>query len=86
MSLKRWKEFGVKAQTLVVEAFGDKVQDMYEIQALCTDPDAQGRGYASALVEYVLKQVSRFPLHLSLCRSAKSRISRAMLTAMMSGC
>ncbi|KAM5534312.1 hypothetical protein V8D89_012040 [Ganoderma adspersum] len=54
--VKRWQEFGAKAQTLVVEAFGDKVRDMYEIQALCTDPDAQGRGYASALVEYVLKQ------------------------------
>ncbi|PIL37247.1 hypothetical protein GSI_00940 [Ganoderma sinense ZZ0214-1] len=53
---KRWKEFGAKAQMLVVEAFGNKVGDMYEIQALCTDPDAQGRGYASALVEYVLKQ------------------------------
>nr|VWP00556.1 Non-canonical non-ribosomal peptide synthetase FUB8 (EC (Fusaric acid biosynthesis protein 8) [Ganoderma boninense] len=53
---KRWKEFGAKAQALVTEAFGEKVKDMYEIQALCTCPDAQGRGYASALVEYVLKQ------------------------------
>ncbi len=48
----------------MVEAFGDKVPEMYEIQALCTDPDAQGHGYASALVEYVLKQVSFFPLLL----------------------
>ncbi|KAI1796286.1 hypothetical protein LXA43DRAFT_1090355 [Ganoderma leucocontextum] len=53
---KRWKEFGAKAKALVAEAFGDKVPDMYEIQALCTDPNAQGRGYASGLVEYVLKQ------------------------------
>ena len=33
---------------------------MIEIQALCTHPDMQGRGYASALVEYVLRQVSCF--------------------------
>ena len=57
---------------LVVEAFGDKVRDMYEIQALCTDPDAQGRGYASALVEYVLKQVSRFPYMSSAAVVLKS--------------
>ena len=65
LRLKRWKEFGATAQTLVVEAFGDKTPEMYEIQALFTDPEVQGRGHASALLEYVLKQVSRLTLHLS---------------------
>ncbi|TBU36955.1 hypothetical protein BD309DRAFT_670890 [Dichomitus squalens] len=53
---KRWKEFGAKARELVSAAFGEKVADMMEIQVLATDPDAQGRGYASALVKYVLRQ------------------------------
>ncbi|EJF61313.1 hypothetical protein DICSQDRAFT_61087, partial [Dichomitus squalens LYAD-421 SS1] len=52
----RWKEFGAKARELVSAAFGEKVADMMEIQVLATDPDAQGRGYASALVKYVLRQ------------------------------
>ena len=42
---------------LVEDAFGDKAAEMYEIQALATDPAAQGRGYGSALVQYVIEKV-----------------------------
>ncbi|KAI0335569.1 hypothetical protein GY45DRAFT_1316922 [Cubamyces sp. BRFM 1775] len=32
------------------DAFGEKVEDMYEVQILATAPEAQGQGYGSALV------------------------------------
>lgn len=40
------------------EAFGDRVKDMYEIIALATAQESQGRGYGSALVNYVLEKVA----------------------------
>lgn len=43
---------------LAKDAFGNKLDDMYVITALCTDPDMQGCGYGSALMKYVLDKVS----------------------------
>ena len=42
---------------MVKDAFGEKVKDMYEVQALATAPEAQGRGYGSALVRTVTDMV-----------------------------
>ena len=39
---------------MVLDLFGGKLKDMYEIQVLATHPAAQGRGYGSALVRYVV--------------------------------
>ncbi|KAI0352851.1 hypothetical protein OH77DRAFT_1512994 [Trametes cingulata] len=50
---KRKKEFMAKVVAMVSNAFGEKVADMYEVQALATAPEAQGRGYATALVNTV---------------------------------
>ncbi|KAH9899770.1 hypothetical protein C8Q73DRAFT_333730 [Cubamyces lactineus] len=50
---KRKKEVGGKIEAMVEDAFGEKVKDMYEIQALATAPEAQGRGYGSALVKTI---------------------------------
>ncbi|KAI0335568.1 hypothetical protein GY45DRAFT_811022 [Cubamyces sp. BRFM 1775] len=47
---KRKAEFRGKIKQMVQRAFGDKVDDMYDIQILGTAPEAQNRGYASALV------------------------------------
>ncbi|KAI0776013.1 hypothetical protein BD413DRAFT_602527 [Trametes elegans] len=52
---KRKSEFRDKIKLMIQEAFGDGdgVNDMYELQVLGTAPEAQGRGYASALVAAV---------------------------------
>ncbi|KAI0832527.1 hypothetical protein BC628DRAFT_1406981 [Trametes gibbosa] len=50
---KRLIEFAEKAKAMVLDAFGEKVGDMYEIQSLGTSPEVQGRGYGSALVTAV---------------------------------
>ncbi|KAI0335570.1 hypothetical protein GY45DRAFT_1316924 [Cubamyces sp. BRFM 1775] len=50
---KRKKEVEGKIGAMVEDAFGEKVKDMYEVQALATAPEAQGRGYGSALVTAV---------------------------------
>ena len=42
---------------MVKEAFGDQMKDMYEIMALATAQESQGRGYGSALVKYVLEKI-----------------------------
>ncbi|KAJ8496080.1 hypothetical protein ONZ51_g1359 [Trametes cubensis] len=49
----RKSEFRVKIQKMVQTAFGEKAKDMYYIHILGTAPEAQGRGYASALVNAV---------------------------------
>ncbi|KAL1944251.1 hypothetical protein VTO73DRAFT_3436 [Trametes versicolor] len=50
---KRWKECFEKIEALTQSAFGDKVEVMYELQSLATAPEAQGKGFASALVTTV---------------------------------
>ncbi|KAH9899772.1 hypothetical protein C8Q73DRAFT_680984 [Cubamyces lactineus] len=47
---KRKAEFRGKITAMVQKAFGERVADMYDIQILGTAPEAQNRGYASALV------------------------------------
>ncbi|KAL1944248.1 hypothetical protein VTO73DRAFT_3433 [Trametes versicolor] len=52
--LKRRKaEFRGKVMEFVRDAFGEQVNDMYDLQMLATAPEAQGRGYGSALVNAV---------------------------------
>ncbi|KAL7281024.1 hypothetical protein ACG7TL_004326 [Trametes sanguinea] len=50
---KRKKEMEEKVGAMVGEALGERVADMYEVQALATAPEAQGQGYGSALVTTV---------------------------------
>ncbi|KAI0660884.1 hypothetical protein C8Q70DRAFT_912728, partial [Cubamyces menziesii] len=50
---KRKGEFRGKIKAMVQQAFGERVNDMYDIQILGTAPEAQNRGYASALVNAV---------------------------------
>ncbi|OSC97096.1 hypothetical protein PYCCODRAFT_1399433 [Trametes coccinea BRFM310] len=50
---KRKKEMEEKVGAMVGEALGERVADMYEVQALATAPEAQGHGYGSALVTTV---------------------------------
>ncbi|KAI9000911.1 hypothetical protein BD414DRAFT_473072 [Trametes punicea] len=51
--IKRKKEFVSKVGIMVKDAFGERVAEMYEIGVLGTAPEAQGRGYGSALVTKV---------------------------------
>ncbi|KAI0706864.1 hypothetical protein C8T65DRAFT_830213 [Cerioporus squamosus] len=50
---KRRNEFLTKATTLIEAAFGEKAEDMFEVEGLGTVPAMQGRGYARALVSAV---------------------------------
>ncbi|KAH9846937.1 hypothetical protein C2E23DRAFT_536501 [Lenzites betulinus] len=50
---KRKAEFRGKIWSMVRDAFGTEAPDMYDLQILATAPEAQGRGYASALVTTV---------------------------------
>ncbi|KAL1944250.1 hypothetical protein VTO73DRAFT_3435 [Trametes versicolor] len=47
---KRWKECMEATGALAQSSFGDRIEEMYEIQTLGTAPKAQGNGFASALV------------------------------------
>ncbi|KAI0375744.1 hypothetical protein BV20DRAFT_1040341 [Pilatotrama ljubarskyi] len=51
--VKRKTEFMGKVVAMVTDALGEKVADMYEIQAIATAPEAQERGYGTALVTTV---------------------------------
>ena len=42
---------------MVKDVFGERVEEMYEIQVLATAPEAQGQGYGSALVTAVTDKV-----------------------------
>jgi len=50
---KRGKEVGEKSAAVVKEAFGDAVADMRVLEGFATAPEKQGRGYGTALAEYV---------------------------------
>ncbi|KAI0335571.1 hypothetical protein GY45DRAFT_810819 [Cubamyces sp. BRFM 1775] len=50
---KRKQEAEGKIEAMVKDAFGENVENMYEIRTLATAPEAQGRGYGSALVTAV---------------------------------
>ncbi len=58
LALQRHNEGSAKKEELVKDAFGDRVKDMYEIMALATAQESQGRGYGSALVKHVLEKVT----------------------------
>ena len=44
---------------MLKDAFGEKVKEMYEVRTLATAPEAQGRGYGSALVNIVTEMVGQ---------------------------
>lgn len=43
---------------LMESSLGERMKDMIEIASLATAPEAQGRGYGSALVEAIVRLVS----------------------------
>ncbi|CAL1701149.1 unnamed protein product [Somion occarium] len=49
----RLKEIQGKLRPLIKRLIGDKQKDMFNLDVLGVDPDFQGRGYGSALVEVV---------------------------------
>ncbi|CDO68708.1 hypothetical protein BN946_scf184652.g35 [Trametes cinnabarina] len=55
---KRKAETRELTGSIVQQAFGEKVKDMYSIEILATAPEAQGRGYASALVNAVVEMAA----------------------------
>ncbi|KAI0660883.1 hypothetical protein C8Q70DRAFT_750728 [Cubamyces menziesii] len=55
-ALNPWRTFleaDSKIEAMLKDAFGEKVKEMYEVRTLATAPEAQGRGYGSALVNIV---------------------------------
>ncbi|KAI0677443.1 hypothetical protein C8Q78DRAFT_1074140 [Trametes maxima] len=56
---KRKRELAVKLVKMLKEAFDSKVEDMIEVQALATAPERQGRGYGTALMEFVNAKADR---------------------------
>ncbi|KAI0360466.1 hypothetical protein OH77DRAFT_686931 [Trametes cingulata] len=57
--VKRRNEFSSVIKPMVQDAFGATVDEMYEIEGLATDPEAQGRGYAKLLVKTVTDMADR---------------------------
>ncbi|KAI0631199.1 hypothetical protein C8Q77DRAFT_1131907 [Trametes polyzona] len=51
--VKRRNEYSAKVKAQIHAAFGEAVDEMYEIQGLATAPEAQGRGYGKRLVKAV---------------------------------
>ncbi|KAI0827151.1 hypothetical protein BC628DRAFT_1418733 [Trametes gibbosa] len=51
--VRRRDEYAAGVHAQVLDAFGTKVSEMYEIQGLATDPAAQGRGYGGLLIKTV---------------------------------
>ena len=49
----------VKLKAILDSNFGEKIDNMFEIQALATHPAKQGRGYGTALVKVVNDMVCR---------------------------
>ena len=48
---QRLEEFGSKFTDTLLEIMGDRISIALEIGSLGTDPDYQGHGYASALIQ-----------------------------------
>ncbi|KAL7282490.1 hypothetical protein ACG7TL_003961 [Trametes sanguinea] len=55
---KRKTETRRKTAVAVEKAFGNKVKDMYSLEILATAPEVRNRGYASALVNTVVKMAA----------------------------
>ena len=53
------EEFGSKFRDALLEVIGDRISIALEIGSLGTDPDYQGRGYASALIQIGIDLVRR---------------------------
>ncbi|RDB26987.1 hypothetical protein Hypma_005108 [Hypsizygus marmoreus] len=50
---ERRKELEDKMSEAVKRTFGDRVDTMWYVESLCTDPEHQGRGYGGALLDSV---------------------------------
>ena len=53
---------------MVEDLFGEEARDMYDVQILATNPAAQGRGYGTAMMRYVMDKacISIYPICVSL--------------------
>lgn len=50
---RRGEELNKKMEDAIKEAFGNRIEHMYAVESLATDPKMQGRGYGTALVATV---------------------------------
>lgn len=50
---RRGEELNKKVEDAIEEAFGNRIEHMYAVESLATDPKMQGRGYGTALVATV---------------------------------
>jgi len=50
---KRDHEFATKADDLAKQSFGERLNEMWMIGMLCTEPESQGKGFGGALVEAI---------------------------------
>ncbi|KAH9934445.1 uncharacterized protein BXZ73DRAFT_45696, partial [Epithele typhae] len=50
----RRKEVDSALEEIIKREFGDRVEDMYEVQGLAVTLEKQGRGYATALMRTIL--------------------------------
>jgi GNAT superfamily N-acetyltransferase len=47
-----------KLEALVKDKIGERAKDMIHVNIVCTDPESQGHGYASALLDTITRLVS----------------------------
>ncbi|KAG6852603.1 hypothetical protein C0991_010689 [Blastosporella zonata] len=60
---RRRTEVDEKMQDAVVRAFGNRVENMWLIEELWTDPNRQGRGYGGALLDTAMAMVNTGSLY-----------------------
>ena len=58
VSKQREKEIGVAIKKMVSSVLGDRAEEMFEVVALSTSREKQGRGYGTALMKFVDDVVS----------------------------
>jgi predicted GNAT family acetyltransferase len=83
-TIRMGRYFGVREAGRLIAMAGERLQPdgLTEISAVCTDPDFRGRGYARALVRYLLQLIfadSRAPfLHVKPENEAAIKLYQAL--------
>ncbi|KAI0720215.1 hypothetical protein C8T65DRAFT_735972 [Cerioporus squamosus] len=70
---KRKGEFVGTVHSLYEDAFGDRNQAMYDVQAVAVDPDVHGSGWGTALMNHIARKADADGADTKLCTTTAVR-------------
>ncbi|RPD81002.1 hypothetical protein L226DRAFT_556798 [Lentinus tigrinus ALCF2SS1-7] len=70
---KRRGEFVGTVHNMYQDAFGDRNQAMYDVQAVAVDPDVHGSGWGTALMNHIMAKADADGRDIKLCTTTAVR-------------